>query len=81
MKKKYFIIWIDGLGHGRELIKSIDGDSYEYTNKASQAMRVTEKDLPKLKEWMQNKFSKWCVASPRTYIATSYAPKGTLHKF
>lgn len=60
MKKKYFIIWIDGLGHG---------------------MRVTEKDLPKLKEWMQNKFSKWCVASPRTYIATSYAPKGTLHKF
>jgi hypothetical protein len=81
MKRKYFIIWIDGLGRGRELIKSIDGDSHEYTHKVTEAMRVTEKDLPKVKVWMQDKFSKWCVASPRTFIATSYAPKGTLHKF
>jgi hypothetical protein len=47
MKRKYFIIWIDGLGPSRELIKSIDGDSYEYTNSATQAMRITEKDIPK----------------------------------
>jgi hypothetical protein len=82
MKRKYFIIWIDGLGPSRELIKSIDGDSYEYTNSATQAMRITEKDIPKMKEWMEKQyFADWCIRSPKTFIPTSYAPKGTLHKF
>lgn len=81
MKRKYFIIWIDGLGRGRELIKSIDENSHEYTNKVTEAMRVTENDIPKVKEWMQGKIADWCIESDRTFIPTSYAPKGTLHKF
>jgi hypothetical protein len=44
-------------------------------------MRVTENDIPKVKEWMQGKIADWCIESDRTFIPTSYAPKGTLHKF
>lgn len=82
-KKKFFIIWVDGLGRGREFIKEIVPDrGYTFTTLLTEAMRIEEKDIEVMKSWMkQFSFADWCIDSPDTFVRTSYAPKGTLFRF
>lgn len=81
-KKKFFIVWVDGLGRGREYIQAIGDAGASYTRLLTEAMRIEEKDVEAMKSWMKtNHISQWVIDSPDTFVRTSYAPKGTLHRF
>lgn len=84
-KKKYFIIYVEGLDwKGGEKIHKITDNGFTYTLDMMKAMRIREKDIPYMKNLMMcNRLADWVIneTSSRTFIPTSYAPKGTLYKF
>ena len=84
-KKKYYIIWIEGFGYkSGEKVKALTDTGVSYTTKMTNAMRIREKDIHNMKHYMKRHgFADWVIneSSSRTFIPTSYAPKGTLYKF
>jgi hypothetical protein len=82
-KENFYIVWIEGLTVRRgEKIFSLSDDQPRYTTSMVEAMRIRERDIPAMKEWMEeNEFASWVIDSPNTFIRTSYVPKGTLYKF
>jgi hypothetical protein len=84
-KKKYFIIWIEGLEYrDGEKVKTLTDTGVSYTTKMTEAMRIRECDIHHMKDYMKRHgFASWCIneTGSRTFIPTSYAPKGTLYKF
>ena len=82
-KKKFFIMWIEGLTvRAGEKIFSLSDSQPRYTFSMVEAMRIREKDIPAMKSWMiEQEFASWVIDSPNTFIETSYVPKGTLYKF
>lgn len=79
---KYFFVWIEGIEPktGEKIKHFRDDGSIEYTCEMMDAMRVRKKDIPAVKEKM-NKYgvAKFVMESQNTFIATSYAPKGTIY--
>lgn len=84
-KKKYFIIWIEGFEYkGGEKVKSLTHTGFSYTTKMTEAMRIRECDIHYMKDYMKRHgIAEWVIneKQSRTFIPTSYAPKGTLYKF
>ena len=84
-RKKYYIIWIEGLEYKcGEKIMGITDKGFTYTLDMTKALRIREKDIPLMKDLMQRfGIAQWVIteSSSRTFIPTSYAPKGTLYKF
>ena len=84
-RKKYYIIWIEGLEYkGGEKIKSITDKGFTYTLDMTKALRIRERDIPLMKNLMKRfGIADWVIneSSNRTFIPTSYVPKGTLYKF
>lgn len=82
-KKKFFIVWIEGLTvKAGEKIFSLSDSQPRYTTKMLEAMRIREEDIPVMKDWMiEQEFAQWVIDSPNTFIESNYIPKGTLHKF
>ena len=77
---KYFIIWFEGLSVASgEKIKSITSKGIEYTTKMTEALRVKQKDIPIICEYMKSKgISDSVVNGYNTFIGVNYAPKGTI---
>jgi hypothetical protein len=78
---KYFFVWIEGFEPKTgEKIKHFRNDgSIEYTCEMMDAMRVRKKDIPAVEEKMRSHgIANWVMESQRTFISTSYAPKGTI---
>jgi len=84
-RKKYYIIWIEGLEYkGGEKIKNITDRGFDYTLEMTKALRIRERDIPLMKNLMKRfGIADWVIneSSSRTFIPTSYVPKGTLYKF
>lgn len=81
-RKKFFIVWVDGLGRGREFIQSIGDTGASYTTLLTKAMRIEGKDIEAMKRWMrEHEFSDWCINSLNTFVRTKYIPKGTRYRF
>lgn len=84
-RKKYYIIWIEGLEYkGGEKIKAITDRGFDYTLEMTKALRIRERDIPLMKNLMKRfGIADWVIneSSSRTFIPTSYVPKGTLYKF
>lgn len=84
-KKKYFIVWIEGLEcRTGEKVKALTDTGVSYTTLMTKAMRIREKDIHRMKDYMKRHgFADWVIneTGSRTFIPTSYAPKGTLYKF
>ncbi len=78
---KYFFVWVEGIEpKGGEKIKHFRKDgSIEYTLDMMEAMRVKSKDIPRVKEKMKSAGVANWVLEGRTFIGTSYAPKGTIY--
>ncbi len=78
-RTQYYIVWIEGFHFFRgEKIKSIDHHgNIEYTTKMTEAMRVKEKDVIKLKHFLKRHgISDWTLES--AFVRVSYAPAGTI---
>lgn len=81
-KKKYYIIWVEGWGYkDGEKVKALTDTGVSYTTLMTEAMRIRECDIHRMKHYMKRHgFTDW-VINEKTFIPTSYAPKGTLYKF
>jgi hypothetical protein len=79
---KYYIVWIEGFGYKNgEKVKSLTDTGFSYTTKMTEAMRIQEKDIPFMLDYMKRHgIADWVINSPNTFIATSYVPKGSLLK-
>lgn len=77
-----FIIWIEGLSYEKgEKVKSFTEDGIEYTTKMTEALRITPEEIYLAKELLKERgIADWVVNGERTFIATSYVPKGTRFK-
>lgn len=84
-KQKYYIIWIEGLEYrDGEKVKALTDTGFSYTTLMTKAMRIRECDIHRLKDYMKRHgIADWVIneTGSRTFIPTSYAPKGTLYKF
>ena len=83
-KNTYYLVWIEGVEFKNgEKIKGFDKDgSIIYTLKMTDAMRVTEEDIPTMREKLRGiGIADWVVDSPNTFVKTHYAPKGTIAQF
>lgn len=84
-KKRYYLIYVEGIDwFGGEKIKSITDKGFTYTLQVTEALRIRERDIPFMKNLMRRfGIADWVIdeTSSRTFIPTSYAPKGTLYKF
>lgn len=84
-KKKYFIIWVEGFEYTNgEKVKGLTSTGLSYTTLMTKAMRIREGDIGYMKDYMKRHgIADWVIneTSSRTFIPTSYAPKGTLYKF
>lgn len=78
-EKKYFIVWIEGLSpeHGEKIERFNGNGEIEYTLEMTKAMRVRQKDIPMMKRKLE-RLRIAMLENPRTFTATSYAPKGTI---
>lgn len=78
---KYFFVWIEGFEAktGEKIKHFRDDGSIAYTCEMMDAMRVRKKDIPAVEEKMRSHgVANWVLESQRTFIGTSYAPKGTI---
>ena len=83
-KNTYYIVHIEGIYYKTgDKIKSFDKDgSIIYTHKMTNSMRVTEEDIPTMREKLRGiGIANWVVDSPNTFVKTHYAPKGTIAHF
>lgn len=83
-KNTYYIVHIEGIDYRTgDKIKSFDSDgNIVYTHKMTKAMRITEEDIPKMREKLRRiNIADWVVDSLNTFIQTHYAPKSTIFKF
>ncbi len=85
--KKYFILWIEGIGvKSGEKVKRFYRDAnntlcIEYTTKMMEALRVRmdSNDVIHIGKLLKEAgVAQWVLDSPNTFIPTSYAPKGTI---
>lgn len=79
-KETYYIIWIEGFNHKTgDKIKYFSASGIVYTHSMTEAMRVRPKDLERVKDKLRYEgIASWVIDSPKTYVETHYAPKGTL---
>jgi hypothetical protein len=79
---KYYIVWIEGFHYkDGEKVKSLTDTGFSYTTKMMDALRVKEKDIPFMLDYMKRHgIADWVINSPNTFIATSYVPKASLLK-
>ena len=79
---EYYIVWIEGLGYkDGEKVKSLTDTGFSYTTKMMEALRIRQKDIPFMLDYMKRHgIADWVINSPTTFIATSYIPKGSLLK-
>lgn len=83
MKNLYFI-WIEGLEPKTgEKVKSFRysaerGCYIEYTTRMMQALRITEDQLPMVRDLLKDCHVADWVLKGRVFISTSYCPKNTL---
>lgn len=79
---EYYIVWIEGLGYkDGEKVKSLTDTGFSYTTKMMEALRIRQKDIPFMLDYMKRHgIADWVINSPTTFIATSYVPKGSLLK-
>jgi hypothetical protein len=79
---KYYIVWIEGFGYkDGEKVKSLTDTGFSYTTKMTEAIRIREKDIPFMLDYMKRHgIADWVINSPNTFIRTSYVPKGSLLK-
>lgn len=79
---RYYIVWIEGLGYKNgEKVKSLTDTGLSYTTKMTEAMRIREKDIPFMLDYMKRHgIADWVINSPTTFISTSYVPNGSLLK-
>lgn len=79
---KYYIVWIEGLGYkDGEKVKSLTDTGFSYTTKMMEALRIRQKDIPFMLDYMKRHgIADWVINSPNTFIRTSYVPKGSLLK-
>ena len=83
-KNTYYIIHIEGIYYKTgDKVKSFDKDgSIIYTHRMTNSMRVTEEDIPRMREKLRGiGIADWVVDSPNTFVKTHYAPKGTIAQF
>lgn len=83
-KNTYYIIWIEGFNYKTgDKVKTFDKDGrIVYTHRMTDAMRVTEEDVPRMREKLRGLgIAEWAVDSPNTFVKTYYAPKGTIAQF
>lgn len=81
---KYFIIWIEGFNHKTgDKVKGFNKDgSIIYTHKMSDSLRIEKSDIPAMRAKLKSiGIADWVTESDKTFVKTSYAPKGTLFKF
>ena len=75
-QKKYFIVWIEGISYfSGEKIKSFTNTGVDYTTKMTEAIRVKRDDIPEVEKYLKRH---GFALFDRTFIGTSYAPKGTI---
>ena len=79
---EYYIVWIEGLGYkDGEKVKSLTDTGFSYTTKMMEALRIRQKDIPFMLDYMKRHgIADWVINSPNTFIRTNYVPKGSLLK-
>lgn len=79
--KKYYYVWIEGLEPKTgEKVKTLSKYDYDITTKMGDALRILKEDKDEMALVLrQMGVAKWALTN--AFIETSYAPKGTLHKF
>ena len=79
---RYYIVWIEGLEYKNgEKVKSLTDTGLSYTTKMTEAMRIREKDIPFMLDYMKrHDIADWVINSPTTFISTIYVPNGSLLK-
>lgn len=79
MKTKLYIIWIEGIDYRTgDKIKSFTDQGFEYTTKLTEAMRVKQSDLTKVRGYLKRHgIADFCLNSSTLFTRTTYAPKGT----
>ena len=82
-RQNYFIIWIEGLDvKSGEKVSSLTDFGVSYTNLMTNAMRIRECDIHRMKAYLKRHgFADWVINGSNTFIKTNYIPKGTLYKF
>lgn len=84
-RQKHYIVWIEGFEYKTgEKVKALTDTGVSYTTKMTEAMRIRECDIHYMKAYMERHgFADFVIyeTGSRTFIPTSYVPKGTLYKF
>ena len=79
-RTKYFYVWIEGLSpRNGELLSKLTDNGYEVTNKITEALRVKEKDITELSNYLsRHGVADWVLNNPNSFVRTNYVPSGTL---
>lgn len=80
MKKKYYIIWIEGFSpRGGEKLLQFTNEGYSITTMMTHAMRFKQEHLTSVIHYLKRHgVADWVLDNPDTFVETSYAPAGTL---
>lgn len=79
-RTKLYFVWIEGLSpRNGELLGRLTDYGYDVTNKITEALRIKEQDIPKIKHYLRRHgVADWVLDNPNSFVPTSYAPKGTM---